>query len=161
MQAAATGRGDSGLRLLAVTVLTSFDENDLRQMGYPCEVPALVDLRVSNAMQAGIDGIVCSPLDVARVRESAGAEAVLITPGVRSAGASKGDQKRVATPAQAIASGADYLVIGRQVSRATDPRAEFLNICQEIDSSQADAGSLASSGAPRSRRGRSVLTGPR
>jgi len=132
MAAAVAGRGDSSLKLLAVTVLTSFDENDLRQMGYPCDVTSLVELRVRNAMDAGIDGVVCSPLEVARVRGITGPRATLVTPGVRSSGASSGDQKRVATPAEAIANGADYLVIGRQVTRSSDPRGEFLKICEEI-----------------------------
>jgi len=132
MAAAVEGRGESSLKLLAVTVLTSFDESDLRQMGYPCDVTKLVELRVRNAVDAGVDGVVCSPLEVARVRELAGPGITLVTPGVRSAGASSGDQKRVATPVEAMAHGADYLVIGRQVTRASDPRAEFLKICREI-----------------------------
>ncbi|MCC7498282.1 MAG: orotidine-5'-phosphate decarboxylase [Bryobacterales bacterium] len=132
MRAAADGRGDSGLRLLAVTVLTSFDRADLAQMGYPCDVAELVSLRVNNAMAAGIDGLVCSPLEAARVRALAGPAAILVTPGVRSAGAGKGDQKRVATPAEAIRDGANYLVIGRQVTRAADPAAEVARILQEI-----------------------------
>jgi orotidine-5'-phosphate decarboxylase len=132
MAAAVAGRGDSSLKLLAVTVLTSFDENDLRQMGYSCDVTTLVELRVRNAMDVGIDGVVCSPLEVARVRGISGPRATLVTPGVRSAGASAGDQKRVATPAEAIANGADYLVIGRQVTRSSDPRGEFLKICEEM-----------------------------
>jgi len=132
MTAAVAGRGESSLKLLAVTVLTSFDQSDLRQMGYPCDVTKLVELRVRNAVDAGVDGVVCSPLEVARVREIAGPSFALVTPGVRSAGASSGDQKRVATPAEAMAGGADYLVIGRQVTRASDPRVEFLKICAEI-----------------------------
>jgi orotidine-5'-phosphate decarboxylase len=137
MAAAVAGRGESALQLLAVTVLTSFDEHDLRQMGYSCDVPTLVELRARNAMDAGIDGLVCSALEVARVRGIAGPRAKLVTPGVRSAGAATGDQKRVATPAQAIADGADYLVIGRQVTRSSDPRAEFLKIREEIESARA------------------------
>jgi orotidine-5'-phosphate decarboxylase len=133
MAAAVAGRGDSSLKLLAVTVLTSFDETDLRQMGYSCDLATLVELRVRNAMDAGIDGVVCSPLEAGRVRSIAGPRAILVTPGVRSAGASLGDQKRVATPAEAIANGADYLVIGRQVTRAASPRAELLKIREEID----------------------------
>jgi orotidine-5'-phosphate decarboxylase len=133
MAAAVAGRGDSSLKLLAVTVLTSFDETDLRQMGYSCDLATLVELRVRNAMDAGIDGVVCSPLEAAQVRSIAGPRAILVTPGVRSAGASLGDQKRVATPAEAIANGADYLVIGRQVTRAANPRAELLKIREEID----------------------------
>jgi orotidine-5'-phosphate decarboxylase len=134
MRAAVEGRGGSGLKLLAVTVLTSFDREDLADLGYPCEVKDLVALRVRKAMEAGVDGLVCSPLEVAEVRRLAGPEAILVTPGVRSAGASSGDQKRVATPAEAIRSGANYLVIGRQVTRAAEPRAEIDRILTEIHS---------------------------
>jgi orotidine-5'-phosphate decarboxylase len=132
MRAAIEGRGASKLELLAVTVLTSFDRDDLADLGYPCEVSDLVALRVRKAVEAGIGGIVCSPLEVATVRAIAGPKAVLVTPGVRSAGAGKGDQKRVATPAEAVANGANYLVIGRQITRATDPAAEARKILAEI-----------------------------
>lgn len=132
MQAAMAGKGEAQLKLLAVTVLTSFDETDLKDLGYPCPVADLVDLRVKNAMSCGIPGIVCSPLDVARVRKIAGAEMILVTPGVRSAGASTGDQKRVATPREALQNGANYLVIGRQVTRAASPRAEMEGIREEL-----------------------------
>lgn len=132
MRAAVEGRGASGLKLLAVTVLTSFDREDLADLGYPCEVSELVSLRVRKALEAGIDGVVCSPLEAAAVRALAGPGAILVTPGVRSAGAGKGDQKRVATPAQAIRDGADYLVIGRQVTRAADPAGELRRILAEI-----------------------------
>ena len=83
-------------------------------------------------MAAGVEGIVCSPVEVAKVREVAGPAAILVTPGVRSAGTAVGDQKRIATPAEAIARGANYLVIGRQVTRAQDPRAEVQKILAEI-----------------------------
>jgi orotidine-5'-phosphate decarboxylase len=83
-------------------------------------------------MEAGIDGIVCSPLEAAAVRGLAGPAAILVTPGVRSAGAGKGDQKRVSTPAEAIRAGANYLVIGRQVTRAEDPAGEMERILGEI-----------------------------
>jgi len=132
MKAAVEGRGDHNLKLLAVTVLTSFDQADLADLGYPCAISDLVDLRVRNAIGAGIDGIVCSPLEVARVREIAGPAATLVTPGVRSAGAAVGDQKRVSTPADAIKNGASYLVIGRQVTRSEDPKAEVTRILQEL-----------------------------
>jgi orotidine-5'-phosphate decarboxylase len=135
MRAAVAGRGDTGLKLLGVTVLTSFDKEDLADLGYPCEVGDLVKLRVRKAMEASIDGLVCSPLEVAAVREIAGPGAVLVTPGVRSAGAGKGDQKRVATPAEALRDGANYLVIGRQVTRAADPGAEVRKILDEIRNS--------------------------
>jgi len=134
MRAAVEGAGDAKLQLLAVTVLTSFDRDDLDDLGYPCEVTDLVKLRVRKARESGVHGIVCSPLEVAAVREIAGPEAVLVTPGVRSPGASKGDQKRVATPAEAIKNGASYLVIGRQITRAEDPSAEAQRVLEEIAS---------------------------
>mgnify|MGYP001152370390 CR=1 FL=1 len=132
MRAAFEGRGSAPLKLLAVTVLTSFDQDDLADLGYACAVADLVALRVRKAKEAGIDGIVCSPLEAATVRALAGPEAILVTPGVRSAGAGKGDQKRVATPAEALRAGANYLVIGRQVTRAEDPRGEVERILEEI-----------------------------
>lgn len=132
MQAAVEGRGESQTKLLAVTVLTSFDQEDLADLGYQTPVSDLVELRVRKAVESGIDGIVCSPLEVARVRTIGGTELKLVTPGVRSTGASAGDQKRVATPAEAIHDGADYLVIGRQVTRAVDPRAACEAILNEI-----------------------------
>ena len=132
MRAAVEGRGEAPLRLLAVTVLTSFDQADLADLGYPCAVSDLVALRVRKAMEVGIDGIVCSPLEAAAVRGLAGPAAILVTPGVRSAGAGKGDQKRVSTPAEAIRAGANYLVIGRQVTRAEDPAGEMERILGEI-----------------------------
>ena len=128
MEAAAEGRGNSPTKLLAVTVLTSFDQEDLADLGYPCSVSDLVALRVKKARESGMDGIVCSPLEVLSVRLLAGPQMKLVTPGVRSAGVDKGDQKRVATPAEALRDGADYLVIGRQVTRATDPRVA----CEQI-----------------------------
>jgi orotidine-5'-phosphate decarboxylase len=140
MRAAVEGRGGSSLRLLAVTVLTSFDKQDIEDLGYPCEVTELVKLRVRNAVEAGIDGIVASPLDVRAVRVAAGPEKILVTPGVRSPGASKGDQKRVATPAEALRGGADYVVMGRQITRAADPAAEVRRVLEEI----AAAGPLVS-----------------
>jgi orotidine-5'-phosphate decarboxylase len=132
MKAAVEGRGGSRATLLAVTVLTSFDQEDLADLGYQVPVSDLVELRVKKAVESGIDGIICSPVEVARVRAVGGPGLKLVTPGVRSAGASVGDQKRVATPAEAIRDGADYLVIGRQVTRANDPRAACDSILQEL-----------------------------
>jgi orotidine-5'-phosphate decarboxylase len=132
MRAAVEGRGDSSLRLLAVTVLTSFDQSDLADLGYPCDVGDLVRLRVQKAMEAGVDGLVCSPLEAESVRRLAGPKALLVTPGVRSAGTAVGDQKRVSTPAAAIAAGANYLVMGRQITRAADPAAEMQRVLDEI-----------------------------
>jgi orotidine-5'-phosphate decarboxylase len=133
MRAAVEGRADADLQLLAVTVLTSFDQQDLADLGYSCAISDLVALRVRKACEAGMDGIVCSPLEVAAVRAIAGPKAILVTPGVRSAGAAKGDQKRVATPAEALAGGADYLVIGRQVTRSAEPAKEIDSILRQIE----------------------------
>jgi orotidine-5'-phosphate decarboxylase len=132
MRAAVEGRGASDLKLLAVTVLTSVDDADLAADGYSKTARELVALRAKSAMEDGVDGLICSPVDVGAVRTLTGAEAILVTPGVRSAGASVGDQKRVATPAQAVSDGANYLVIGRQITRAADPRAEMRRISEEL-----------------------------
>lgn len=128
MQAAAEGRGQTKTKLLAVTVLTSFDQNDLADLGYHVPVWDLVELRVKKAMEAGMDGAVCSPLEVARIRQMVSPNFTLVTPGVRSGTEGTGDQKRVATPREAIENGSDYLVVGRQVTRAPDPR----HACEEI-----------------------------
>ena len=134
MRAGVEGRGASNLKLLAVTVLTSFDRQDIEDLGYPCDVSTLVDLRVRKALDLGIDGIVASPLDAARVRRLAGPGPILVTPGVRSAGSDRADQKRVATPAEAIRNGADYVVMGRQITRAADPAGEVERVLEEIAS---------------------------
>ena len=132
MRAALEGRGASPLNLLAVSVLTSFDQRDVEDLGYSCTLSQLVVGRVRQAMECGMDGVIGSPLEAQAIRALTGPDMILVTPGVRSAGAPAGDQKRVATPAEAIAKGANYLVIGRQVTRSSDPRAEFLKICAEI-----------------------------
>jgi orotidine-5'-phosphate decarboxylase len=132
MRAAVEGRGDSRMKLLAVTVLTSLDQQDVKDMGHECLMSDLIARRVRQAMEAGVEGVVASPLEARSIREIAGPDAILVTPGVRSAGASKGDQKRVATPAQAMRDGASHLVIGRQVTRAADPVAALAAIREEI-----------------------------
>jgi orotidine-5'-phosphate decarboxylase len=134
MRAAVEGRGNSAMKLLAVTVLTSLDDKDLPQMGHQCSVSELVAMRVSQAKEIGIDGLVASPLEARTIRTIAGRDTILVTPGVRSRGAAQGDQKRVATPAEAIHDGADYLVIGRQVTRAADPVAAITAMRDELRS---------------------------
>jgi orotidine-5'-phosphate decarboxylase len=134
MRAAIEGRGDSDLKLLAVTVLTSLDDDDLQEMGHLQSVSELVARRVLQARQIGIEGIVGSPLEAAAIRQIAGPDAILVTPGVRSRTAGKGDQKRVATPAEAVRNGANYIVIGRQVTRAQDPAAALAEIRAELSS---------------------------
>jgi orotidine-5'-phosphate decarboxylase len=132
MRAAIEGRGDSGMKLLAVTVLTSFDQEDVRELGSNYTLTDLVAQRVRLAMQVGVDGIVGSPLEARAIRLEAGPGAILVTPGVRSRGAAMGDQKRIATPDEAVRDGADYIVVGRQVSRATDPAAALAAIHNEL-----------------------------
>jgi len=132
MRAAVEGRGQSPLKLLAVTVLTSFGPEDMEDLGYECSVPDLVEERALKAMRVGMDGVVCSPREAAMVRGMIGGDAIIVTPGVRSPGAAKGDQKRVATPADAIHDGASYLVMGRQITRAADPGAEAERVLEEI-----------------------------
>jgi orotidine-5'-phosphate decarboxylase len=134
MRAALDGRTGSDLKLLAVTVLTSFGREDLDDLGYHCEVSEMVGIRTGQAMATGVDGVVASPLEAAAVRRILGPGGILVTPGVRSEGRAKGDQKRVATPAEAIRNGANYLVMGRQITRAADPAAESRHVLEEIES---------------------------
>src|SRR5215472_3819390 len=132
MCAAVEGRGSARLQLLAVTVLTSFDQQDVNDLGYSRSLSDLVEWRTRKAMEAGVDGLVGSPVEARAIRAVAGPDVILVTPGVRSLGTGKGDQKRVATPADAIRDGADYLVIGRQVTRAPDPAEAASKILNEI-----------------------------
>jgi orotidine-5'-phosphate decarboxylase len=132
MRAAVEGRGGSNTKLLGVTVLTSFDQEDMADLGFSIPVSDLVELRVKKSVESGMDGVVCSPLEIRRVRDAGGPKLIIITPGVRSLGAAKGDQKRIATPSEAVRNGADYLVIGRQVTRASNPEAACREMLAEI-----------------------------
>lgn len=134
MRAARQGAGESGLRLLAVTVMTSYDDADLAEAGYGMGVAELVARRAEQARDIGMDGLILSPQEVAPIRALVGTQMALVTPGVRPAGAALGDQKRVMTPAEAIAAGADHLVVGRPVTRAEHPRAAAEAIVAEIAS---------------------------
>jgi orotidine-5'-phosphate decarboxylase len=131
MKAAVDAR-EAGLKILAVTVLTSYDDADLAAAGYVSAVPELVAKRAAQARDIGVDGVVCSAEEAVRVRGIVGAKLHLVTPGIRPAGAAAGDQKRIATPAVAIAAGADYLVVGRPIIAAADPKAAAQAIVQEI-----------------------------
>jgi orotidine-5'-phosphate decarboxylase len=133
MHAAVEARA-SGLRILAVTVLTSLSDSDLAKAGYAATVRELALRRAEQARDSGVDGLVCSPEEVADLRGAFGDKLVLVTPGIRLAGASPGDQKRVATPGAAIAAGADYLVVGRPIVAASDPKAAAEAIVAEIGS---------------------------
>jgi orotidine-5'-phosphate decarboxylase len=132
MKAATEARAGSGLKILAVTVLTSYDDGDLHQAGYRLGVSDLVEARARQAQLLGIDGLVCSPEEAASLRKVVGHQMRLVTPGIRPAGAATGDQKRIMTPARAIAAGSDYLVVGRPVVEAADPKAAAEAILVEI-----------------------------
>ena len=127
MRSAVAGRdaaGPTGLRIFAVSVLTSMDDSAVAQMGYGMTVPELIDLRVRAAVAAGCDGIIASPTDRPdEIRRVTGAPGLLVaTPGIRMAGAGTDDHKRPGAPDEAIAAGADYLVVGRPITQSTDPR---------------------------------------
>jgi orotidine-5'-phosphate decarboxylase len=132
MHAAVDAAGDSGLRILAVTVLTSYDDADLAAAGYDFTVAELVAERAAQARDIGVDGLVCSAEEATNLRAVVGHGMVLVTPGIRPAGAEAGDQKRVMTPAAAIKAGADYLVVGRPIVAAADPKAAAEAIVAEI-----------------------------
>ncbi|MDB5501083.1 MAG: Orotidine 5-phosphate decarboxylase [Tardiphaga sp.] len=131
MQAAVAGRAGSSLKILAVTVLTSYDDADLAAAGYQLGVRDLVESRARQAQALGVDGLVCSPAEAAHLRGIVGSMR-LVTPGVRPAGSALGDQKRVMTPAAAIRAGADHVVVARPVMQASDPKAVADAIVEEI-----------------------------
>ena len=131
MQAAVDAR-EGDLRILAVTVLTSFDDADLVAAGYSFTVPQLVARRAAQARDIGVDGLVCSGAEVKNLRAVVGSRLTLVTPGIRPTGSDPGEQKRIATPGAAIAAGADYLVVGRPIIAAADPKAAAQAIVDEI-----------------------------
>ena len=137
MKAAVEGRQGSKLRLLAVTVITSYDDADLVAAGYELNVKELAAARAEQARDIGIDGLVCSAEEVATLRNVVGRGMVLVTPGIRPAGAASGDQKRIMTPARAMEAGADYLVVGRPILEAGDPKAAADAIVAEIEKTTA------------------------
>jgi orotidine-5'-phosphate decarboxylase len=131
MKAAVDAR-EKGLRILAVTVLTSHDDNDMIEAGYNSSVSALVARRAEQARDIGVDGLVCSGEEVAKLRAIVNDKMSLVTPGIRPAGSAADEQKRIATPAAAIAAGSDYLVVGRPIIAAPDPKAAAEAIVAEI-----------------------------
>lgn len=136
MAAAARGVAGSGLKVLGVTVLTSLTAEDLAADDHSLSPAELVELRVRQALEAGIDGVVSSPQEAARVREVAQAagrpDFLIVTPGVRPAGSALDDQARAATPEAALQAGATHLVIGRPITAAADPRAAALAVVESI-----------------------------
>jgi orotidine-5'-phosphate decarboxylase len=133
MKAAVDGRSGSKLRVLAVTVLTSYDDADLAAAGYDMGVAELAAARAQQARDIGIDGLVCSAEEATNLRKIVGPAMALVTPGIRPMGSAVGDQKRVMGPARAIRSGADYLVVGRPVLEAPDPKKAADDIVSEIE----------------------------
>lgn len=133
MNAAMRGRGSSPLKLLAVTVLTSLDESDLRQQGSTMSPAELVLHRARLRREAGFDGVIASGHEATEIRSATGSDFLIVTPGIRPTGAETGDQARVMTPAKAIAAGADYLVVGRPITQAADPCAAAASIVEEIE----------------------------
>ncbi|MCJ2033919.1 orotidine-5'-phosphate decarboxylase [Methylobacterium sp. J-068] len=133
MRAAVRGRGADGPRILAVTVLTSYDDSDAAEAGYALPVAELVARRAAQAAEIGIDGIVCSAAEAQSVRGRIGPDRAIVTPGIRPSGAAAGDQKRVMTPGEARRIGIDHVVVGRPITQAADPRAVAAEIVREME----------------------------
>jgi len=129
---------DSPPKLIAVTVLTSMGQDDLAQVGIGVEPQEQVIRLAGLAHEAGLDGVVCSAREAQSLRQVLGADFLLVTPGIRPAGASSDDQKRILTPSQALAAGADYLVVGRPITQAADPVAALQSINAEISAVRGD-----------------------
>ncbi len=131
------GRGGHATKILAVTVMTSLSDEDLREIGYSAKAADLVEARVRQALECGVDGVVSSPLEAARVKqialEAGRPDFLIVTPGVRPAGGDLGDQQRVATPAAALQAGATHLVVARPVIAAGDPVTAAAQIAAEMD----------------------------
>ena len=135
MRAAVAAKPPGGPGLLAVTVLTSLDDEDLRRAGYSTGAAELVATRAADARDAGMDGVICSPHEIRRVRGIVGPDMAIVTPGIRPAGSAAGDQKRVTSPGEAITAGADFIVVARPVIEAPDPARAAAAIVAEIEAS--------------------------
>ncbi|MCG5242007.1 orotidine-5'-phosphate decarboxylase [Azospirillum doebereinerae] len=136
MRAAADAAAEGGAerpKILAVTVLTSLDEEDLRGVGQALPVADQVTRLALLAKESGVDGVVCSPAEVARLRAACGPDFILMVPGIRPVWSATNDQKRFMTPAEAVAAGADHLVIGRPITASADPAAAARRIVAEIE----------------------------
>jgi orotidine-5'-phosphate decarboxylase len=133
MKAAVKGRGGAtGAKILGVTVLTSLSGQDLAEIGYGMGVEQLVERRIRQAVDAGVDGVVASPHEAALARRIGGPDFMVVTPGVRPAWAGADDQARAATPADALGAGASHLVVGRPITAAGDPREAALKIAADM-----------------------------
>ena len=133
MRAAAKGAAGSDLKIIGVTVLTSLDKQDLEAIGYHDDAQTLVMRRAAQAAECGIAGVVSSPLEAASIRKNAPKDFLIVTPGVRLPGGDKGDQKRVATPYDALNSGASHIVVGRPINAAADPKAAAQAVLANIN----------------------------
>ena len=133
MRAAADAASGTDLKLLGVSVLTSFDNEDLAQTGYALPLGDLVQRRAQQAMEAGMGGLVCSPAEVAQVRRLVAPDFRIVVPGIRPEGVGAGDQKRIATPRKAIRDGASHVVVGRAITEAANPLAAAKAIISEIE----------------------------
>jgi orotidine-5'-phosphate decarboxylase len=133
LDAAVRGRGDNRMQLLAITVLTSIDANDLREQGISMSPAELVLTRAHMAKDAGFDGVVASAQEARAIRSELGPDFLIVTPGIRPANVAAGDQARTVTPADAISAGADYLVVGRPITAAPDPNEATRAIIAEIE----------------------------
>jgi orotidine-5'-phosphate decarboxylase len=132
LHSAAEARGDAPLKLLAVTVLTNMDAADIRDMGYQCSLEDLVVARATNALAAGCDGVISSPREARLIKEKTQNRMLVVTPGIRPLGAGLQDQKRVTDPKMAIENGSDYLVVGRPITAAPDPKRAAEEILAEM-----------------------------
>lgn len=133
IEQAVKARGNSGLKLLAITVLTSMDADDLNELGMSCPVDEMVSYRVQKAVDFGCDGIITSGREAGLIKKKFGNSILTITPGIRPGGTVLHEHKRAVTPGEAIKSGADYLVIGRPIYDAEEPRNVTLTIINEIN----------------------------
>lgn len=132
IEGAVKGRGDSSLKLLAVTVLTSLDAADIKDMGFDCSVEELVLARAKKSVQSGCDGVIASGFEAGLLRKELGTKLLIVTPGIRPAGSGQDSHKRAVTPKEAVAAGADYIVVGRPIIQAPDPRQAALKIVEEM-----------------------------
>jgi orotidine-5'-phosphate decarboxylase len=135
LKAAVEGRGNSNLKILCVTVLTSMDAEDIKEMGFQCDVEELVLARAKKALDAGIDGVIASAHEAAAIKKQTNNKLMIVAPGIRPRDSASDDQKRVTTPGEAIRAGADYLVIGRPITRAVDPKQAARDIISEMAAS--------------------------
>lgn len=133
MRAAVAGRGSDPLNLLAVTVMTNLDDALLEEAGYRERADALVMRRAAQAKEAGMNGVICSAAEARALRAAVGPDFLLVTPGIRPAGAAADDQKRIMTPGLAIGNGSDYLVVGRPILNAENRRAAAQAVVAEIE----------------------------